>query len=195
MLRAAAPTGGDWRKPTVAVFLQGDSPLISQHDREALLGIALEAARRLHEALVLVREHPGHPLRRPERDALAAIPNVILAPPDQYLIDDVLDVSAVALSIYSTTLLESAARGRVPVVFNPTALPRSIPDVEALGAGVEHRDASDATEAVVRLVKDDAARAAFEDRLTAFADHFFDGARPGAAHRITAAIDGAVAAA
>ena len=188
-LREAA--GG---RPVVAVFLQGESPLITARDRDTLLRIATEAADRLDQAAVLVREHPGHPLTSPERDALAAIHNVILAPPDRYFIDEVLDLSAVSLSIYSTTLLESAARGRVPVAFNPTAMPRSNPDVEALGAGLERRAPSEVVAAVVRLVEDDAARAAFEDGMTGFADHFFDGARPGAAGRIAAAIDSAVAA-
>jgi len=189
--RLRAETGG---RPAVAVFLQGESPLISRHDRESLMRIAAEVAHRVRQVSVLVREHPGHPLTRPERDALGAIPNVILASPDRYFIDEVLEVSTVSLSIYSTTLLESAACGRVPVVFNPTALSRSNPDVEALGAGVEHRDASEVVDAIVRLVQDDAVRASFEDGMTAFADRFFDGARPGAAGRIRAAIDSAVAA-
>jgi hypothetical protein len=180
--------------PVVAVFLQGDSPLITGRHREALLGIVRETAGRLPQAYVLVREHPAHPLEQPHRDALGAISNVILAAPDRYPIGDVLDVSTLAVSIYSTTLLESAARGRVPVVFNPTALPRSAPDLEAIGAGVEQRDARAATETVVHLMQDDAARAAFGPGLAAFASRFFDGARPGAARRIGDIIDAATAA-
>lgn len=180
--------------PVVAVFLQGDSPLITGRHREALLGIVRETAGRLPRAYVLVREHPAHPLEQAQREALGAISNVMLAAPDRYPIGDVLDVSTLAVSIYSTTLLESAARGRVPVVFNPTALPRSAPDLEAIGAGVEQRDARAATDTVVRLMQDDAARAAFKPGLAAFASRFFDGARPGAARRIGAVIDAAAAA-
>jgi hypothetical protein len=177
--------------PALAVFLQGDSPLITRPDREALLGIATEVARRLPNVTVLVREHPGHPLDDIGRDALAAISNVLLAPSGHYSIKQVLDASAVSLSIYSTTLLESAARGTVPVVFNPTALPRSAPDLEALGAGIELREADAVTDAVIRLLQDGDERAAFAPGLAAFAERFFDGARPGAARRIQAAIESA----
>jgi hypothetical protein len=175
----------------LAVFLQGDSPLISPRDGAALLAIATEAAGRLPEACVLIREHPGHPLDSEQREALASLPNVELAPPGRYPIRDVLDLCAVALSIYSTTLLESAARGRLPIAFNPTSLPRSLPDLDALGAGIELRDARRTTEMVIRLMQDDGARAAFDPAMNAFADRFFDGARPGAARQIRAAIDSA----
>lgn len=78
-----------------------------------------------------------------------------------------------AVSIYSTSLVEAAALGVVPVVFNPTSMPHYSPDLAALGAGVEARTLEAAEEAIVRLTQDATATAALGPGLEAFRARFF----------------------
>jgi hypothetical protein len=80
----------------------------------------------------------------------------------------VLEASLAAVSIYSTSLVEAAALGCVPVVFNPTSMPHYTPDLDALEAGIEARTVDAARQAIARLVDD----AHEHGRLTAGAERF-----------------------
>jgi hypothetical protein len=177
------------QRSCLAVFLQGDSQLVGAPEREALIGIGREAARLLPDSCVIVREHPAHPLDARTRSLLGATPNLVLAAPGAHSMRAVLDASRVAISVFSTTLLESAARGRPAVVFNPNALPMASPDLAAMGAGIEVRTTSAATEAVVGLMRSEERRHALANGMSAFAQRFFAGAQPGAARGVRVLID------
>jgi hypothetical protein len=167
---AATLTG----RRAVAFFLQPRSPLIRSEHQEALLDLVARTAGRLSDRAVLVREHPGAPLATGEREALLA-GGALLAEPGRFSLRAVLEVARTAVSIYSTSLVEAAAMGCVPIVFNPTSMPRYSPDLEALGAGVEARTVEEAEEAVVRLTEDEPARTELRPGLEGFRAAFFGG--------------------
>src|SRR3954470_17179552 len=85
------------------------------------------------DVAVLVREHPGAPLGADERVTLLAHPGVRLVPGAEWPVADVLHAGGAVVAIYSTSLLEAASVGTVPVVFNPTSMPRLSPDIAGLG--------------------------------------------------------------
>jgi hypothetical protein len=159
-------------RPAVAFFLQPRSPLIGSEHQDALLELVARTAGRLSQCAVLVREHPAAPLAAGDRRALQAA-GALLAEPARFSLRAVLEVARTAVSIYSTSLVEAAAMGCVPIVFNPTSMPRYSPDLEALGAGVEARTVEQAEEAVVRLTEDAAARAELRPGLEGFRTRFF----------------------
>lgn len=176
-------------RTAIGMFLPGTSRLNSAEDVQETLALARRLALRLPEAVIVLRDHPQDPAPKSAMQELSELDNVVVAPPDSISLIQMLRAVSVAVSIYSTTLLEAAALGRPAVSFNPTSLPRYVPDLEALGAGVELSDSSTAEEAIVRLVRDASYRASFLPGLERVRKHFFAGAQANAAEQIVSAID------
>ena len=75
--------------------------------------------------------------------------------------------------------MEAAALGCVPIVFNPTSMPRYSPDLDAFEVGVEAQTLDGALRAIARVVEDDGARGRLTSGAERFRSHFFaDAASP-----------------
>jgi hypothetical protein len=160
-------------RPSAAFFLQPPSPLIGEDHLRQVTDLISRASTRFPGATLLVREHPGWPLSSAELESLGRLPNVQLAPAEAYPLVDVIHQSRVAISIYSTSLLEAAALGTPALVFNPTSMPRYFPDVEVLGVGIETDRADAALDTINRLLHDDSYRESFTPAMARFRERFF----------------------
>ena len=172
-----------------AFFMQSESQLIGAAHLSQFLELIATAARRFPDQSLLVREHPAWPLSTAQARDLEKLPNVRLVSPASYSLTEVLRASRLAVSIYSTSLIEAAALGTPPLVFNPTSLPRYIPDVEELGIGVEADRPEAALEQLDRLMHDEAHRSSLKPGMDRFRQRFFAGADDEAPRRIAAVID------
>jgi hypothetical protein len=168
--RLQADLGG---RRGVGFFLQPTSPWNEPEHLEELYELAIETARSSAGAISLVREHPGDPLGEETLERFSAEPNLLLVSAADYSLREVLDACAVAVSIYSSTLLEAAALGIPVVVFNPTSMPRMSPDLEALGAGLEVDSLDAAIDAVERSLNDPGFRRSLEPGLKKVRERYF----------------------
>jgi hypothetical protein len=163
-------------RTAISFFLQPHSPLIGEEHQRRMRELILRAASSFPEDRVLVREHPGAPLSEAAREQLGRAPNIRLMPAAVCSLPDLIRASRVAVSIYSTSLLEAAALGTPPLVFNPTSMPRYWPDLEELGVGVEVDDVDAALRRIDRLLHDDGQFRSFAPRMASFREHYFAGA-------------------
>jgi hypothetical protein len=124
----------------ISFFLQKDSLLISNAAWLAMLDLISWCARQWPERDILVREHPASPLNAEELSMIGKEPNIRLCRAQDVSLVEVLDRSAVSVAIFSTTLIEAAARHVVPLIVNVTGAPRYCPDLDALGVGMEVPD-------------------------------------------------------
>jgi glycosyltransferase involved in cell wall biosynthesis len=170
-------------RPCVGFFLQTVTQLISPAAMSGLLDLASQLAQDAPDVAVLVREHPGHRIDTGHLERLSS-PNLILTPPERYSLADVLSACDTVVSICSTTLLEAAALGTPPVILNQTSLPRYMPDLARIGAGIETRDPAIARHEVLRLLRDPDARERFARGMERVREHFFAGADTRAPDRI-----------
>jgi hypothetical protein len=175
--------------PSVAFFLQPSSRLIGEDHQRQVAELISRASSRFPADVLLVREHPGAPLSEVGLESLRRLPNVRLAPATSNPLIDVIRQSRVAVSIYSTSLLEAAALGTPALVFNPTSMPRYSPDVEALGIGVETDSVEAALGTIDRLLHDGTYRQSFIPAMVRFRERFFAGADEQAPVRIIELID------
>lgn len=171
----------DGEHDAIVFFLQSTSPIIAPSHLEQLHGLVLAAADRLRDRRILVRQHPGAPLASDVRTEMERRRNVSFA--DDMPLAEVLATARTSVSIYSTTLLESAAAGVPPIVFNPTSLTRPQPDLAALGAAVDAAEVDTALEAIDRLASDDDYHGSFAPAMDRFRTDFF-AAPEGAAERV-----------
>ena len=190
----APETGSDLRerlggRRAVGFFTGTVSPLLAAEDVDEFNALIGQVGARLPDAVMVVREHPAHPLTDAARTELAELSNVVLTPAPGYPLHDVMSCTDVVVSDYSTTLIEGAALLRPAVVLNQTSMPRYVPDVEEHGIGVETTDPAAACDAIVRLVEDRAHYESFAPGLERFRERFFAGVDGRAAERIAALIE------
>jgi len=183
------PTLGHASVPTaasvgasVAFFLQPTSPYNAPQHLDAMLALIDRVAEQAPEATILVREHPGHPAPRDKWPA-----NVVLANAPQPLAE-VIGAARVVTSIYSTSLIEGAALGRPALSFNPTSLPRLLPDLEAEGAGLESDDADRIHRELLALLADKESLSRYAAGTRRIRDHYFAGLPADAAAHTAKAI-------
>ncbi len=164
----------DGRK-AVCCFLQAPTRLISQECWDEFLKLVKWVASEFAEIPILVREHPSYSLSSKECTELGKFPNIHLTPPGDYSLAEILNVSYLTISIYSSTILESIAAGVVPLIFNTTSLPTYFPDVQAAGAGIEVKSLEAAMQIIRRILQDPSSVQRFKPALEKFRAKFFNG--------------------
>jgi hypothetical protein len=157
----------------IAFFLQSPGPLISQAAWESFLDFIVQIAGAYPSKEIFVREHPDFALRPFEKASLSRLKNIQFLSSPKFSLSDVLSRSSISVSIYSTTILESIASGVLPVIYNPTALPRFFPDVEAAGVGYEGKSQKEVLELIDRLLKNPEGFTSFQTARTEFCRTFF----------------------
>lgn len=171
----------------VAFFCPGEGGWLDDEDEAQLVRLAVKLAAFAPDEPIYVRPHPTTPLSAAMMRELSAQPNIQVSDSRQEPLGEVLAKARISVSVYSSTILESAAAGIVPVIFNITSLPRYSPDLDADGTGIEV-DAFDAGfDALVRLLTVPGEIERFETGLAQFQRRYF-------AARGQAAVDGMVAA-
>lgn len=136
----------------VGFFLQKNSRLITPGAWAAMLDLVAWTADSFPDHAVLVREHPGAPLTPDETAVFAGRRNIEVVPAAVVPLADVLARCKVAVSIFSTTLIEAVGAGAVPLIINLTGSDRFCPDLEAAGAGIEVKDMAAARAALGRVL-------------------------------------------
>ena len=170
----------------VAFFLQSTSAWIGEDHLHALHELAARVGADLPDTAVLVREHPSAPLSEAERQAISASPNVRFAPAEEFALREVLDAADLAVSIYSTSLLEGAALGTPAVIFNPMSLPPLEPDLAALGAAERVGGVEEALAAIRAILHDDERRKRMHAAGAVVRERYFAGGHGADAARRTA---------
>jgi hypothetical protein len=161
-------------KPAGVLFFHQDLDrgLGGRRGSEMLLDLAERIAAVRPDIPVHYRPHPLVPLDELTRTRLEKR-NIVIQKTQQVSLAQALDQASITVSIYSTTILESAAAGSLPIIFNMTTMPRFWPDIAEMGAGVEVRTTDEAVAALERLLADKAALAAYVPAMRAFTDRFF----------------------
>jgi len=153
------------RRKAVAFFLQYGAHWLTAAAWRATLEFVIWVAERFPDFEVRVREHPGAPVPAHDAAQLAALKNVKLMPPGAFSLSDALAECRVALAINSTTLLEAAAGGVVPIILDVSGFGPYHPEIAAEGAAIEVTTFDDARTALERLLTDDAYCASFSEPL------------------------------
>ena len=175
----------------IAFFLQaGGSPLITPEAAKAMLDFAIWAGEQFPGREIRVRPHPGKPLTTEEQALLAAGPNRLrVMPADTVRLAEVLDEADIAVSIFSTTILEAAAVGVIPLIVNVAGLPHYNPDIAREGAALEVTDFAAARRALVRLAGDRDFADGIGAALSRVAGRYFAGGGTATAAAIAGQID------
>jgi hypothetical protein len=161
-------------KPPGVLFFHQDTDrgLGGRRGTEMMVTLAQRLASASRELPIYYRPHPLVPLDDSILRHLAKHRNIVIQEPS-FPLAKALDQARVTVSIYSTTIMESAASGSIPVIFNMTSMPHFWPDMNASGAAVEVHTLEDAFDALQRLLSDNAVAASYTPALQEFTARFF----------------------
>jgi hypothetical protein len=162
----------DRNRNAIAFFLQ-KAHLITDKASNGMLRLISWSAHQFPDKEIRVREHPSAPLTAAELATFDALPNVRLVSAEEVTLDDALAGCRVAVAMYSTTILEAAATGAVPLILNVAGFEHYHPNIAADGAAVEAEDFAAARSALSRLVLDDEYLFSFGDALDRVRQRFF----------------------
>lgn len=101
---------------------------------------------------IIVREHPNYKIDSEDKKKLQSGPNIRITNQNMSNLDEDLDKCMIAVSIFSSVLLESLAKGVIPVIFNSTDMPRYIPDLGDLHCGYEAKTIDEAKGILTELI-------------------------------------------
>ncbi|MCB9228520.1 MAG: hypothetical protein H6618_02825 [Deltaproteobacteria bacterium] len=157
-IEASSAINPDKSGKVVSFFMQSPTRFISEDHWNQCLLLTETLARKYRTQTFVVRNHPNYPFSEEERHRLGLLPNIVLSLPEYETLDDLLSRSLIAISVFSTVLLESMIRGVIPLIFNPTPMPRYYPDLEARSCGFEVKTIKEALERMEQLLSDEELR-------------------------------------
>jgi hypothetical protein len=165
----------DLTRNAIAFFLQKGNHLTTEAAWSSMLELIAWTARNFPNSEVRVREHPSAPLSESELSVFNGFPNVRLKAPGEATLDDALVGCHTVVAMDSTTILEGAATGAVPLILNVNGYDHYNPNIAADGGAVEVEDFATARSALSRLILDDEYRRSFADGLDRVRERFFAG--------------------
>ncbi len=126
-------------KSSIAFFHQGINFIITQKDSDLFFKLAITLATKYKKIKIIIREHPSNPIDSTTKNELLQHNNIIFMNPDKYTLSEVLAVSKIAISVYSTVLYEAMVFDVIPLSFNTTSLPSLDPSLDKLNLGIEEK--------------------------------------------------------
>jgi len=173
-------------KPAGILFFHQDMDrgLGGRRGSDMVLDLAERIATARPDVPVYYRPHPLVPLDAATCSRLEER-RIVIQHPQTCSLAQALDQVSITVSIYSTTILESAASGSLPIIFNMTTMPHFWPDVAEMGAAVEVRTTEQALAVLEKLLGDKSALAAHVPAMRDFTARFF-------CARGTSALDGVI---
>ena len=178
----------DRNRNAIAFFLQ-KGRLITDAAWNHMLGLIVWTAREFPDREVRVREHPSAPLTASELASFDGLPNVRLVPSEKETLNDALVGCRVAVAMYSTTILEAAATGAVPLILSVNGFEHYNPNIAAEGGAVEVQDFAAARTALSRLMLDEEYCSSFDAGLDRVRQRYFVHNREEALAAIVAEIE------
>ena len=139
-------------KNAISFFLQSPSILISINAYEDFLKLILSVANSLPNQPIIVRDHPSYSIQSNYRAQFSKHSNIYFSNPLSEGLVEVLNESIIAVSIFSTVLLECIASRVVPVVCNFGSIKKYEPDLTFDGLGIEANSVEDGLVKIVKLI-------------------------------------------
>jgi len=157
----------------ISFFLQVPTRLINEECWNEFFKLIVWTAVEFKHVPILVREFPVGPLSKQLKKELNKYPNINMRSSWQYPLGEVLKESQLAISICSSTIIESIAVGVLPIIFNMTSMPKIFPDIEAICAGLEVKTPQAARDAINRCLTDRNYREQFDSGMKLFQEKYF----------------------
>jgi len=139
---------------SILFLLQGESVLINTHRLQGFLDLIENTAREHSNVSIVVREHPSCSLDEIHKEYLLKMGNVCFKNSKSYTLSEAMEDTLIAVSIYSTVLVESIDYDVIPIMLNTPGITPVIPDFNKFNIGVEVWDNAGALLSISKILLD-----------------------------------------
>ncbi len=137
----------------ISFFLQDISPLINKIAFQNFFDLIIITAKCFPEISIIVKEHPSSILKSNLKIKLLKQKNIIIHPSHSNKLNEILDISDITLSIYSSVILESIAKNKLPIICSFSSLPRYFPFLVENKCAIEVFNKKNAFEIIKKFIK------------------------------------------
>lgn len=146
--------------------------ILNQEKLDEFMSLVPWAANEFKNSEIRISQHPT--IKRSEQlEKLSKYENVTFLSSQTHSLQDIIGGNDVAVSFYSTTILESIATGALPLMVNLTSMPHYFPDIHKLGAGIEVRSTKEAKKILREFINHPEKISAFDASMKKFREEYF----------------------
>ena len=131
------PVNYETEKEAITFFAQGVGPSISEAELNLFFDFAMAIAKKHKNRTVIIRDHPVSPIRGEIKRKLSRFNNIEFMSPSEFTLSEVMSISKVAVSFFSSTLYEALFFDVVPFSLNLNVFSRLNPNLSKMNIGVE----------------------------------------------------------
>lgn len=146
--------------------------ILSQKKLDEFMSLVPWAADEFKNAEIRISQHPTIS-NNVQLEKLSMYDNVTFMSSLTHTLQEIIGGNDIAISFYSTTILESIATGALPIIVNLTSMPHYFPDVHGWKAGIEVKSVEEAKEILKELVYNPKKISHFTDGMEKFRKQYF----------------------
>jgi hypothetical protein len=146
--------------------------ILSQKKLDEFISLVPWAANEFKNTEIRISQHPTIS-NNEQLEKLSKYNNVTFLSSLTHTLQEIIGGNDIAISFYSTTILESIATGALPLIVNITSMPSYFPDVHAWKAGIEVRSIEEAKKILKEMVRNPEKISHFNDGMDKFRKQYF----------------------
>lgn len=150
---SSAPETDTSPQKAISFFLQAPCALLDKQGYDDFIDLLIWAAKTYPDQKFIVRAHPGFPVPQSAEAHIRACANIDVSSAATESIALVLQRSYLAVSVFSTLLLEALPFGVVPLICSIGSMGKFYPDIAAQGAAIEITTLEDAKHELSQIIQ------------------------------------------
>ena len=132
--------------------MQGECALLDKKEIRVFYNLILFSIEKYKNIDFIIREHPSSKINKNLKNKISKFKNAYISSPEENSISRDLESIDIAVSVFSSVIMESIALDVVPLICSFGTLPKFIPEIAKQGAAVEVFNLNDAKKELKKLL-------------------------------------------
>lgn len=178
-------TGSTYLKPSVSIskiskiktisfFLQPICLFMNKFSFENFLKLIISCSENFPDIKIIVKEHPSSKLNNFFKDKLIKNKNITLYESNYWNLNKILESSDITLSVFSSVILESINKNKLPIICSFGAIPKYFPFLVDSKCAIEIFNIKDAMEIIDYLIKNPKEVEIYQKNILKIKQNLFD---------------------
>ncbi len=137
---------------TLSFFLQPVCPLMSQSAFDKFIKLIFICSKTFPDLNIIVKEHPSSNLKKELKKRFSKNKNITLYESNSQKLNQILELSDLTLSVFSSVILESIHKNKLPIICNFGSIPKYLPYIVEKDCAIEIFSINDAIKIIKNLI-------------------------------------------
>ena len=137
---------------TLSFFLQPVCPLMNQNAFDKFIKLIIICSNSFPDIKIIVKEHPSSNLKKEIKERFIQNKNIIFYDSNSEKLNQILESSDISLSVFSSVILESINKNKLPIICNFGSIPNYLPYIVEKNCAIEIFSINEALEIIRTLI-------------------------------------------